>query len=117
MDEPKTTAGMTPPRREQFEADIAQIRVKTGGSASEAKLAVLGVVLMVVGSGLALFGFVASGSQSDSRDILSTLILAVFGLCLVVAGAVVFLRYSMARFLRFWLLRLIYEHQAPAPGE
>ena len=111
MDEPKTTAGMAPPRREQFEADIAQVRVKTGGAASETRLTVVGVALMVVGTAIGLAGFVASGAQSDTRDVLSTLILAVFGLCLVVAGSAVFLRYSFARFLRFWLLRLIYEQQ------
>jgi hypothetical protein len=31
---------------------------------------------------------------------------------LSVAGAAVFLRYSLARFLRFWLLRQLYEGQA-----
>ena len=115
MDDPKTTAGMAPPRRQQFEADIAQVRVKTGGSANESRLVVAGAVLMAAGAALALFGFVASGSQADTRDVLSTVVLAIFGLCLVVAGAAVFLRYSFARFLRFWLLRLIYEHQDDAP--
>jgi hypothetical protein len=33
-------------------------------------------------------------------------------LALAVAGAAVFLRYSLARFLRFWLLRQLYEGQA-----
>ena len=42
---------------------------------------------------------------------LSSIILAVFGLTLSVAGMAVFLRYSIGRFLRFWLLRLIYEQQ------
>jgi hypothetical protein len=39
------------------------------------------------------------------------LILALFGLALTFASAAVFIRYSFARFLRFWLLRLIYEQQ------
>jgi len=54
VDEPKTTAGMAPPRREQFEADIAQVRVKTGGAASETRLTVVGVALMVVGTAIGL---------------------------------------------------------------
>ena len=33
------------------------------------------------------------------------------GLGLIVVGAVLFLRYSLARYLRFWLLRLIYEER------
>jgi hypothetical protein len=34
-------------------------------------------------------------------------------LALAVAGGAVFLRYSLARFLRFWLLRQLLEGQAP----
>ncbi|MGI8709542.1 MAG: hypothetical protein ACR2LA_00890 [Acidimicrobiales bacterium] len=46
---------------------------------------------------------------------LSSVIAASVGVALVVAGAAVFLRYSLAQFLRFWLLRLIYEQQDPPP--
>jgi hypothetical protein len=38
-------------------------------------------------------------------------ILALVGVTVSILGAALFLRYSMARFLRFWLLRLIYEQQ------
>ena len=116
MDEPKTTQGMAPERRQQFQADIAQVRVKTGGAAGEPRLILLGIVLMVAGMAVALIAFIASGSQADTRDVLSSVIIAVFGLTLSVAGLAVFLRYSMGRFLRFWLLRLIYEQQDPTNG-
>lgn len=111
MDEPKTTRGMAPERRQQFEADIAQVRVKTGAAGNEPRLIALGAVLMAVGAAVALVAFITSGSQSDTRDVLSSIIIALFGLALTVAGAAVFLRYSLGRFLRFWLLRLIYEQQ------
>ncbi len=110
MDE-NTTSGMATDRRQQFEADIAKIRLRTGGSANEPRLVALGAALMVAGSVVALVAFLVSGSQTDTRDVLSTVILATFGLTLAVAGAAVFLRYSIGRFLRFWLLRLIYEQQ------
>ena len=116
MDEPKTTQGMAPERRQQFEDDIAKVRVKTGGAAGEPRLIALGAVLMVAGAAVALIAFIASGSQSDTRDVLSSIILAVFGLTLTVAGMAVFLRYSLGRFLRFWLLRLIYEQQDRTDG-
>lgn len=110
MDEPKTTQGMAPERRQQFEADIAKVRVKTGAG-NEQRFVALGAVLMVVGAAVALIAFIASGSQADTRDVLSSVIIAVFGLTLTVIGMAVFLRYSLGRFLRFWLLRLIYEQQ------
>ncbi|MBX3286053.1 MAG: hypothetical protein KF703_11970 [Actinobacteria bacterium] len=111
MDDPQTTSGMAPDRRQQFEADIAKVRLRTGASANEPRLVALGVALMGAGAAVALVAFVVSGSQADTRDVLSTVILAIFGLALAVAGAAVFLRYSIGRFLRFWLLRLIYEQQ------
>ena len=114
MDETPSTAGMA--RRQQFEEDVAKLKVKTGGSGSEATWAAVGVVLMIGGAVVALASFIASGSISDTRDVLSTVILAVFGLCVVVTGAAVFLRYSFSRFLRFWLLRLIYEQQGGGEG-
>ena len=111
MDEPKTTSGMAPERRQQFEADIAKVRIKTGGAAGEPRLIALGAVLMVAGAVVALVAFIVSGSQSDTRDVLSSVILALFGLSLGVIGLALFLRYSIGRFLRFWLLRLVYEQQ------
>lgn len=111
MDDQQSTSGMAPDRRQQFEADIAKVRLRTGSSANEPRLVALGVALMVAGAVVALVAFAVSGSQADTRDVLSTVILAVFGLTLAVAGAAVFLRYSIGRFLRFWLLRLIYEQQ------
>jgi hypothetical protein len=105
---------MSADRRAQFEADIAQVRVRTGTASSEPRWVALGGVLMLAGLAVALVAFFSSGSLADTRDVLSTVILAIFGLALVVAGAAVYLRFALSRFLRFWLLRLIYEQQDPA---
>jgi hypothetical protein len=34
------------------------------------------------------------------------------GLACVTAGSVLFARYSMTRFLQYWLIRLVYEQEA-----
>ena len=107
-----TTAGSAAGRREQFEEDIAAVRIRTGKGEAEQRFMVLGIVGMVAGAVICLVAYFASRGLSDSRDIYTQIILALFGLSLVGAGAAVFLRYSFARFLRFWLLRLIYEQQA-----
>lgn len=111
MDEPTTTP-MTSERREKFEADIAQVQVKTGTAAGEQRLIMAGIALMAIGAVVALFATLSSGGQSDTRDILTLVIMGTFGLSLVIAGAAVFLRYSLGRFMRFWLLRMIYEQQS-----
>ncbi len=67
---------------------------------------------MVAGVVLAFVAYQVSLGKDDSRDIDSLQILAIAMLALAVVGGAVFLRYSLARFLRFWLLRQLLEGQA-----
>ena len=60
---------------------------------------------------ICVIAYIASSGQSDTRDVISSVILALLGVSVTVLGAALFLRYSVARFLRFWLLRLIYEQR------
>lgn len=111
--EPTQGAGMTADRRAAFEAEISQLQLKTGRAASERRFLAAGLAAMLVGVVVALVAFLISTAMADTRDVISMSILAVSGLALAVVGAAVFLRYSLSRFFRFWLLRLIYE-QRPA---
>jgi hypothetical protein len=99
-------------RIEQFKQDIEDMRLKTQSSGSEQGLQVLGVVLMILGIALSLGGFMSSTGQSDPRDQNELIILALAGVAITVTGSVLFLRYSLAKFMRFWLLRQLYEGQA-----
>ena len=106
----------TPTRVEQFKTDIAEMKLKTGTSNKEGALQVLGVLLMIAGAVIA-FGSYSSSLNVDigpagELDSNSYLTLAVGGLTLSVAGAALFLRYSLAKFFRFWLLRQMYEGQS-----
>jgi hypothetical protein len=108
--EPSGPLDSAPSRRlAQFEEELAKVRVKTGAVATESRWIALGLAAMVLGTAITLVGFFVSGSMADTRDVLSTMILAITGLCVVVAGAAVFLRYSLGRLLRAWLLRLLFE--------
>ena len=49
---------------------------------------------------------------SDGRDVQSYTTFAIFGLTLAVTGGAMFLRYGLAKFLRLWLLRQMYEGQS-----
>ena len=106
-------------RSEQFKTDIAEMRLKTGRANAERLLEVCGAVLMVGGIALALGAYIASlnvsatpGSNVDVLDSNSYTPLAISGLAISVTGGFLFLRYSLARFLRFWLLRQVYEQRA-----
>lgn len=113
---PGREGGMPPDRRAAFEAEISRIQVKAGPEAAERRWIRAGLAAMVLGGGTAVVAFLVSLRMADTRDVISMSILAVAGLTVVVAGAAVFLRYAMGRFLRFWLLRLIYEQRDPGEG-
>ncbi len=96
-------------RLDRFERELDDIGHRT--SRSDRTLALGGVVAMVVGVLLTIVAYAMSTGQSDTRDVISSGILASVGLAIVVAGGVVFLRGSITEFLRFWMLRLLYEQQ------
>ena len=98
-------------RRDEFEAEVAGLRLKGGSIERERQLTTVGLVLAVVGAVLALVMVFLSSSASDSRDSLTYVSVGVLGLALAVIGMVVWLRYSLTGYLRYWLLRLIYEER------
>jgi hypothetical protein len=105
-------------RVEQFKTEIAEMKLKTGRTGAERAFEVLGVILMVAGIVLAFGAYAASlnvkttaGTNVDLLDSNSYVPLAIAGLAMSVVGGFVFLRYSLARFLRFWLLRQTYEQR------
>jgi hypothetical protein len=106
-------------RTGRFTAEIAEMRLKTGRANAERLLQTLGVVLMVAGIALALGAYRASlnvtTTPNTNVDVLNSnsyTPLAIAGLAMSVVGGFLFLRYSLARFLRFWLLRQVYEQRA-----
>jgi uncharacterized membrane protein YidH (DUF202 family) len=117
--EQREQAGVTPSGRvAQFRAEIAEMRLKDPKAARDRTWAVVGAVLMVAGIVVAVAGYLSSTGASSAyntegpaqqRD---AIVLALVGVSVTVLGAALFLRYSLAQFLRFWLARLIYEQQA-----
>ncbi len=108
----------TTDRAAQFKSEIAEMKLRTGRANIETLLQSLGAVLMVVGIVIALLAYRASldvtatlGSNVDVLDSNSYTPLAIAGLAISVSGGFLFLRYSLAKFLRFWLLRQIYEQR------
>lgn len=112
------TATGTSDRMIRFTAEVADMKLKTGRTRTEHVLQVVGVVLMVGGIVLALGAYAASldvaatpGTNVDVLNSSSYEALAAVGVATSVVGGFVFLRYSLAQFLRFWLLRQSYDQQ------
>jgi protein-S-isoprenylcysteine O-methyltransferase Ste14 len=72
----------------------------------------IGTVALVAGVALAVVGgFQASGTTEVGDQLAFLATGTLIGLALVIAGAALFVRYSIARFMRFWLVRLVHEHR------
>jgi hypothetical protein len=99
-------------RLEQFQADIAEMRIKDPAVGRETLLLRGGAALMVVGVAVTIAAYFLSHSTFSVADHADDTMIALVGVALTVAGAALFLRYSLAAFLRFWLARLIYEQRA-----
>lgn len=99
-----------PDRVEQFTNDISAMRLRPTSGESESKFLVLGVVAAVAGLVLVVLGGI--GAQQQANEYHQRAYMATgsyLGLALLVAGATLFLRFSIARFMRFWLIRLVHE--------
>lgn len=100
-------------RIEQFRKEIAGMRIRTPEAENERWLLIGGVVAMAVGVGLIAAGWYGASGTTIIVDALSYLISGgLLGLGSIVIGAALFVRYSTTRYLRYWLVRMIYEDQA-----
>jgi hypothetical protein len=111
-------------RADQLRADAAALKLKTDRAGKERLLQGLGVVLMVAGIAVAFAAYrsalnvqVTPGSNVDVLNSNAYGPLAMTGLAISVVGGAVFLRYALADFLRWWLLRQSYELQAAAEAQ
>ena len=103
-------------RAEEFKEQIAAMRTKTSNASSEQVLLVIGILLMLVGIGLGIGSYFSATNSSQALDQNELIILAISGVSISLMGVAVFLRYSIGRFLRFWLLRQIYENRNEGSG-
>jgi hypothetical protein len=99
-------------RVEQFKAEIAEMKLRDASSGRDRQFLRLGVGLMAGGVVVAIVGYFMSHGTTNELTQRDAIIVALIGVAVTCAGGAVFLRYSLATFLRFWLARLIYEQQA-----
>jgi hypothetical protein len=115
-------------RVEQFKNEIADMGLRDPATSRERTLVRLGALLLIAGPVITVIAYLQDRSTSGAGVALQQgddQIVALIGVAVAVLGLGLFLRYSMANFLRFWLARLSYEQQAQtdrliatlAPGE
>ena len=99
-------------RVEQFKQEITDMKVKDPATGRDRVWLRVGIALMVIGLDVAIIAYPMSHGTSNPLSQNDALVLAIAGLTAAVVGGALFLRYSLASFLRFWLARFVYEQQA-----
>jgi hypothetical protein len=99
-------------RMDEFTKEIAEMRIRPPEDGAERAWLIAGLVLPVLGViaiGIGWWG--ASGTKYPAEQLPYVISGGLLGVGLIVAGAALFVRYSMTRYMRFWLLRIIYEER------
>ncbi len=107
----------TSDRTAQLDADLRSIAASSRPHGRDAGLTALGVLLMISGIVVAIIGYAISATTSDPLRQSDARALGPIAITLAIAGLALFLRYSTAQFMRFWLARLIHERQRTNDSE
>jgi hypothetical protein len=108
-----TTSGseaLSAARLEQFTDEVNQLRVTGGAANPERQGALWGVGLLVAGGIAAVVGLIM-GLGGGTNDKLDGIAVILVGAVAAIVGLGLYLRNSMTRYLRFWLIRLVYEQR------
>lgn len=101
-----------PPRLQDFQDEVTKLGVTGGGANPEKTGARIGIALFVIAVAIEIGAYFAATSASDARDQNELIILALLGVVLALGGVGLYLRNSMTRWFRYWLVRLVYEDRA-----
>jgi hypothetical protein len=106
-------------RAESFKEEVHSLKIKDPNASREALYLKLGLAVMVIGVVVSIIGYFVShntasfvaGNIVNAGPLNDAQMVGMIGIALTIAGGAIFLRYSIASFLRFWLARLIVEQQ------
>ena len=110
-DGPAERETMSSSRLAQFESEVTKLKVSGGGANAERTAERFGIGLIVVGFVVAVISWWSAYNASRFEDIHRAAIFAGIGIGIALVGAIVWLRNSMTRYLRYWIIRLVYEQR------
>lgn len=105
-------------RLEEFHDEVAQLRASGGRANPDRWVFRIGLIFTVIGLAFTVISFVLTGQPYDTEggnlhqsNHLDLIVSAIFGLSLTFIGLVMIAVSSFKRFMRYWLVRLVYEYR------
>ncbi|MCY4195070.1 MAG: hypothetical protein OXF04_12410 [bacterium] len=105
-------------RLEEFHDEVTQLRASGGRANPDRWVFRIGLVLTIVGLAFTVVSFFLTGeaydAESGSQHIghhVDLVVAAIFGFSLTLIGLVMITVSSFRRFMRYWLVRLVYEYR------
>lgn len=106
------TVPAEPSAADRLELGVEDLHVPEPSADAESLLLKLGLALPVIGVILILAAYwTSSGSKYVADQVPMLISGGILGLGLAVIGVGLFIRFSLARLLRFWLARMVVEQQ------
>jgi hypothetical protein len=108
---PASAEMMSSERLAQLKDEVSKLKV-TGGMANPERLAgKWGIGLTIFGFVVAFVSWWSALNAGRFEDIFRAQIFGVIGLGISLVGIVIWIRNSLTRYFRFWLIRLVYEQR------
>ena len=106
-----STGTMSTARLAELRDEVSKLKV-TGGAANPERLASKwGIGLTIVGFVVMIVSWWSAFNSADIGTIYRSQIFALIGVAISVVGIVIWVRNSLTRYLRFWIIRLVYEQR------
>jgi hypothetical protein len=107
------TGTMSSSRLAQFEAEVAKLKVTGGGANPERVGSWWGIGLTILGFVIAIIAWFSAkdAPAADIPTMLRSQIFAIMGIGVSLIGVIIWVRNSLTRYLRYWIVRLVYEQR------
>jgi hypothetical protein len=102
---------MSSSRLAQFEAEVAKLKVTGGGANPERLGSRWGIGLTILGFVIAIISWWSALDGKDALSVLRAEIFAIIGVGISIVGIVIWVRNSLTRYMRYWIIRLVYEQR------
>ena len=99
------------PRLAQFQEEVAKLKVTGGGANPERLGAQWGIALTIIGIVIMVIAYFSARQDTLQEYILRDTIAALGGFAVAIIGIVIWIRNSLTRYLRYWIIRLVYEQR------